>query len=180
MIKMLEIQTWVDVVCESNVYQSFRTDSELNTANAQVYVECKNAPISAKNRKQNLLGKWRRHDKNARDSSVSDFSIYVSFHNVSLTGSISTSITAFYTPNPTLRRPPTTDWFFFVAKLLETRNRHPGVQTLVLSNWSLDWLLIGCRSVQFVCSNHIVSIILVVLCFHPGVPSLIISDCQFY
>ena len=50
MIQMLDIQALVDLVCVSTVYQSFNTNSKPNTANAQVYVECKNAPISAKKR----------------------------------------------------------------------------------------------------------------------------------
>ena len=45
------------------------------------------------------------------------------------------------------RRPPTTlSLFFLLARLIQTRERncHPGGENLVISDWSLKLLLIGC------------------------------------
>ena len=113
MIQMLDIQAWVDLVYLSTVYQSICANSDSNTANTQVYVECENAPPPKKKLKircRIYFDKWCRHDTNARYSysSVSRFSIYVSIHNVSLTESVVTTFTTFQTSNPSLRRPPTT------------------------------------------------------------------------
>ena len=79
------------------------------------------------------------------------------------------TVTTFYTPNPSLRRSPTTttDWLYFLAKLLETVPS-PRVEDLVISDCSLKWLLIGCWLFSLILSNQIVSIILVVLFFTPG------------
>ena len=47
----------------------------------------------------------------------------------------------------TLRRPQTTTprspYFLANSSWPESRNRHPRVPTLVICDWSLDWLLIG-------------------------------------
>ena len=68
-------------------------------------------------------------------------------HNVSLTQSVSTSVTTSHTPNHPLLRPPTT--ILLLCPILETHNRHPGVPTLVISDWSLvvfltsDWIVVA-------------------------------------
>ena len=59
------------------------------------------------------------------------------------------------------------------------KNRHPRGEILVISDWFLKWLLIGCWFFSLFCSNQIVSIILVVLFFHPGVETLVISGSRF-
>ena len=111
LMKMLDIQSWVDLVYVSSVYKSI----------------CDNS-----------------------DSNVS-------------------TVTTFYTPNPSLRRSPTTttDWLYFLVKLLETLPSPRG-ENLVISDCSLKWLLIGCWLFSLFWSNQIVSIIPVALFFTPG------------
>ena len=50
MIKMLDIQLGVDTVCVSNACKSICADSESNTPNMHVNVECENTTKNAKNR----------------------------------------------------------------------------------------------------------------------------------
>ena len=111
MMKMLDIQAWVDLVYVSSVCKSI----------------CDNS-----------------------DSNMSTF-------------------TTFYTPNPSLRRSPTTttDWLYFLAKLLETL-LSPRGENVVISDCSLKWLLIGCWLFSLIWSNQIISIIVVVVFFTPG------------
>ena len=58
--------------------------------------------------------------------------------------------------NPSLRRPQNYDSLILDSTSLsnssrhETRYRHPRVPTLVISDWSIDWLLIGCWLVNFI------------------------------
>ena len=68
----------------------------------------------------------------------------------------------------------------FVSTSLPNSSRKPSPrgEILVISDWFLKWLLIGCWLFSLFCSNQIVSIILVVLFFHPGVETLVIYIWQ--
>ena len=68
-------------------------------------------------------------------------------HNVWLTQFVSTRLGCNNShADQCLLRPHTTPWLFFLAKLLGARGRYcrPGGENLVISNWSLKLLLIGC------------------------------------
>ena len=90
---------------------------------------------------KNYFGKWRRHDKKAMYSSVSGFRICSHMYRV----------TTCHSPSPSPHQPRrfTRQIRHFIghqqmidssslpnSSRLETRNRHPGVPTLIISDWS--------------------------------------------
>ena len=76
LMKMLDIQPWVDLVYVSSVFKSICDKSDSNVSNAHVYVKCENTQKKVlKIGSRNQFGKWSRHDENAGYSGPSGFSI---------------------------------------------------------------------------------------------------------
>ena len=118
------------------------------------------------------------HDTHAKNSGVNTFHVYRV--TTSLTLSVSTKLGHnMRTSSPSLHRPQTSVCFFLIAKLLDTHNRHPRVSILLVSNWLVCTILIGCASVSLVWSNQAISITHVVLFFTPGYKLWSYLPCQF-